>query len=865
MAQDYFTQEIAQPQTSTDFFAKEISNTSMPRTPADQSPEMTTARFNAAHPYLTSGENTGNQVLVNPAIQAINGLAPALRGVVKGVGGQSGGQNIQGPDMSNAPMAAKVLGDVASGGASGVAATVAGGGNPIVGYGALSALGAYGDNKPVVPAAIGGAASAIPSLLGGVIGGKVAKDIAPTLKYAPNFGTAVGMGGAAAGQAAVTGGNPVEAGASGAAFGLMSPMGGPQQVTQDHFNNEILPSAAATYREILNPTKGFIKKVEVTQGKDINDSAALLAKNGIILRKGDDGKLDNTQPISQLNTLLDPLRDQQNQMLSSDKSSQFDLEAFRNQANQRLRSNFTNDADYNKAKSAVDNEIDAAITNRGRYINGEDLNSMKTGWWKVGYDQNNLIRQPVAKQLGSLAKQAIEQAYPQHDLQGTNADMGKILDARALLENTNGNAVMGGRLGKYFAKTLGGVAGTAIGHAVPFAGEIAGPLVGWQVGGKVNDFMNDPERITTSLQNKLKNIQITNPNIQSRRNGVVTPQVMNGPTIPTPQGPAVGGPQPVGAIPTSRNMPPINTTFNPRSPWGAIVPPNVNGKGTIPMGQDRPLGLPSPTSVSLPNYLKERQNIPNADVPISLPNSFNPRAMQNMGVPPKTEAANGPLQPNIRAQFDMSKGGADLNNPEILKQFIMNAQQQGMTPAQIDHVLVQNTGKNLAQLQKPVTEQGQAFQPGIGKKFGVPLAAAAGAGLASTLSGGQAQASQIKDKDMLHAILGEVENGKLGDMRAISSALRNNGDINAAHGAKSIIEDNGKFYRTYTDGRPNRVIPTATVTMAQQALQDTKHKDYAKGANHWFSQEDLVSPKIQNMANQMKLMMVKKGNYLYKG
>lgn len=150
------------------------------------------------------------------------------------------------------------------------------------------------------------------------------------------------------------------------------------------------------------------------------------------------------------------------------------------------------------------------------------------------------------------------------------------------------------------------------------------------------------------------------------------------------------------------------------------------------------------------------------------------------------------------------------------------------------------------------------------KMSGLGSGAAITSALALSPNNAEAKHAPIDDNSMLHAILGEAENGKITGMRMMSSALRNNGDINAAHGAKSITEKNGLFYRTYTDGTPDRQIPNSVVSLAKQVVQDTKNQDYANGANHWFSKNDLKSSLVKKMIRGMKYTSNSGDNYFYK-
>lgn len=506
--------------------------------PADvNNPEMDSAKWYSQNPIAQAAKQTGEQMFVNPIVQGVNAVTPAINGVNKFV--QPQGHNlvipqIKGPDMSNAPIAAKVEGDVAGGVAQGAAATLAGGGNPILGYGALSGVSAYGEGKPVVPAAISGAESAIPQMIAGKVGSSLASAAAKPIggvvaKYAPNVGTALGMGGASAVQANMAGENPVVAGATGATFGLMSPMnplGGPKLVSPEQ-HDAMLDKGAQIYRNVLNPGKGIINKVEVKSGGNVDDSMKLAAKENLIINSNE-GKLDNRAAIDQLKTSTAPLYDQQNQILASNSDKQFNLQDLGSQVKSGLVKTTKNALDLSSAQDKVDNEINAEILRHGENVNGQTLNMIKQGMWGKSYNPLEPNANDTARAIGYAAKDAIEKAYPLDPIKESNAKIGQYLQLQKILEQTHGQVIQGGKIGKYVSGFIGGAAGLAVSSHLPVLGEALGPIVGFKAGEKINQMMNDPARITGNWAKQMSNVKINNPEPTAfKRPGVVTPEVMD--------------------------------------------------------------------------------------------------------------------------------------------------------------------------------------------------------------------------------------------------------------------------------------------------------------------------------------------------
>lgn len=524
------------------------------RVPADANlAKQADTQFRAQHPFLATLQDTTNQAIVNPIAQAWNPIARTINGInaipIPGIGPYQGPQapTIQTPDMSNAPLASKVVGDVGSAVGNVASAlpfsfTPAG---PVGGFGISQGLQAQGQGQPFLPSAISGAVSAIPYMIGGAIGSKVASPILNKFaadsigKYAPNIGTALGM--SAAGALTAPQGQKLESGLTGGLFGAVSPMGAPKDMTQSQYDN-LTSQLGDIYRQVLNPSKGIIQKIEIKGGKDIDDSMKLAAQMGLIIKKDPlENKLDTRDARDQIEETVQPLHQQLNQILSSNPQS-FDLNELRDQAIQNLKGNpnFKVAADYQKGVDSVNNYIDAEIkfNNGNPIVDGVKLNNIKEGMWATSYDNGAPNNYYAARQLGNTFKDAIERAYSgDADIAGLNQERGKYLQLDNILAQTHGNVIQGGKLGYHFARILGSIGGLGMSQA-PGVSELPGMReFGWAAGMKLGDLYNrisnDPERITTGLASRIKNINITN---QEEQNNFISPKQ----TPATPQIPDEG-------------------------------------------------------------------------------------------------------------------------------------------------------------------------------------------------------------------------------------------------------------------------------------------------------------------------------------
>jgi hypothetical protein len=261
------------------------------------------------------------------------------------------------------------------------------------------------------------------------------------------------------------------------------------------------------YRQVLAPGKNEIKNIEVKGGKDLNDYYKLAAEEGLVIQKAPDGKLDTKNAINQLQEKIDPLHEELQAAIESSPEQQFDIFKLAEKTKPELRKAFKNDANYEEALASIKNEVDAILRNRGgggllgNEVDGATLNEIKQGMWSKSYNAMAPNSNRVARIFGRVLKTAIEDAYPQENIKGLNKQLGDYYTLQSLLENANGRVVAKGKLGKYVAQGTGALIGHSIG--LPVVGEIAGA----KAGGMINDFLTDPERITSGLAKKAKNLK----------------------------------------------------------------------------------------------------------------------------------------------------------------------------------------------------------------------------------------------------------------------------------------------------------------------------------------------------------------------
>lgn len=301
-------------------------------------------------------------------------------------------------------------------------------------------------------------------------------------------------------------------------------------------------------------------------------------------------------------------------------------------------------------------------------------------------------------------------------------------------------------------------------------------------------------------------------------------------------------------------------TFYPGQPptsLNKLALPNPQNT-PIPMGQAKPMALPAPEA-PLPAYLKDRQNIPPLDVPReTLPKYLQERQnipdINAVPTPEPVSKVNPPKAIELPGQKRSVTSQTNQSNPTP------KTPPKSSSPA--DEMASKKRAfnpqaQNLNDLMKSDLES-QAM-----KKRTLAGGAATLATLGASSQANAMAKAPINDKEAIKTLLGEAENQGASGMQDIASVIRNRGTLQGAYGGKSIVEKDGKFFSN-RNGKL-RQIPDSVVKDAVNSWNNSKTKNTANGANHWFSTADLQTPKVQKMIKDMKFVKKSGSQSLYKG
>ncbi len=269
-----------------------------------------------------------------------------------------------------------------------------------------------------------------------------------------------------------------------------------------------LSEAIEDYKTVFRPTKSNLKKIEIKQGKDIDDVMLTLGEERVVPKLDRSGKLDVASEVDRLqdvkyrvdSTLANSL---------DDTIYRNDLNDIRNKAKARISDKNSPSFELN-AKIArekmdnIDRLIDEEIERYGRTsVSDKELHNIKNGMWTVGFDINNRTLSPAARNVGNIAKNTIQDNNPNLAIQQLNELSGRYADAVSFLEDAHGRTAASGKVGGWFAQLMGSYIFDKILGNIPGINLISRPI-GAFIGRNYNAFINDPERIINAAIRKLR-------------------------------------------------------------------------------------------------------------------------------------------------------------------------------------------------------------------------------------------------------------------------------------------------------------------------------------------------------------------------
>lgn len=250
------------------------------------------------------------------------------------------------------------------------------------------------------------------------------------------------------------------------------------------------------------------KNLETKMNAKGNDVASVLASDDRYVPQVIDGKINSDKAVSNVQDQIDPLAKIVRAVVE-DEHKYAKVDDLKNLALSEIDDLKLRGSEYDRVRAGILSDIDFYAKQFGTGENGDLIplnvvDDIKIEKYK-NINWNNPELLSVDRAISRAARKTVERSITDVDVGGLNKELGKLYDAQEMLEALNGRAVKGGRLGKGFARLLGGVIGAK--------GGPAGSLAGSMTAEKVADIMQTNYFGNPLVKQALGDIQKESPEI----------------------------------------------------------------------------------------------------------------------------------------------------------------------------------------------------------------------------------------------------------------------------------------------------------------------------------------------------------------
>jgi len=307
--------------------------------------------------------------------------------------------------------------------------------------------------------------------------------------------------------------------------------------------------------KFLNLTPKQIK----IEGKSVKNTPRFIVEEGVfpMLKRGENGTLDTSDAVQSLIGKYD-IEENAFDSVLKDSGKYFDLNKLEKKVLKEIDTteNRAKGIEYKKMVDTIKSQIASIKENLGDNIiesDGQSLlpaelfNQVKRGAWSATKGFGSVDDRALSDtnyKIGHTAKEMIEDGIDDANIRSLNSRLGDFSSAIKILNDRNGTRLPGGKIGRYFTRVVGSIAGSGGGPLGSIAGAITAD--------KIADTLADP-RITTALYQKM--VKNYGRNIVAEAEEILKNRAAQ--RASTLRLPAIGGT-------TSKIITPSPTTFEPQ-------------------------------------------------------------------------------------------------------------------------------------------------------------------------------------------------------------------------------------------------------------------------------------------------------------
>lgn len=286
---------------------------------------------------------------------------------------------------------------------------------------------------------------------------------------------------------------------------------------------------------------------KLTAGNKGDEAKRILASTDLLHGAVDpDGTIRTEAAISELNAFLKPQEDVVYKNLVAE-GKRIPLSVVEKRLKSAVNSSGVKGGARLRALKNVEDDIAgyALDADKNGTIPVAEIHNAKVDKYaNINYlnPESKKIDKVIAKEL----KKIVENETKSVDVQKVNEELSKYYAVQKLLEKLDGKKVKGGKLGKYFAQTVGAIVGSHFGPLGAIAGsEIGGAIKGASMSSRFSGKTGNKLMQSDIIKNALKSAETRTLPVRS----LPSEYTNELPTIPFGKKPKLKGQQPMGGLP----------------------------------------------------------------------------------------------------------------------------------------------------------------------------------------------------------------------------------------------------------------------------------------------------------------------------
>ena len=243
-------------------------------------------------------------------------------------------------------------------------------------------------------------------------------------------------------------------------------------------NQATVDARTSTYNTLASKYASVDNAIQAGKAKGFDPISDLAQDDRFTPEIDKDGRIDSSQAVAKLNAFVKPWAALERQSIEQEGIT-VPFEDFKNAVMQNVQKYLPRGASYQtilnrvQADMSVYGNPENGFVDQNGNISGTALDDIKNAKYSIS-NWNDEDAQISDKTVARAARDSIYENTENPYLKQLNGEMSRYYSARDVLDAVDNKIVKGGRLGKYFARTLGTAVGAHFGPLQAIAGMYIG-------------------------------------------------------------------------------------------------------------------------------------------------------------------------------------------------------------------------------------------------------------------------------------------------------------------------------------------------------------------------------------------------------